>query len=86
MEEDGSSAAAATAAVRNGAAVEAEGCVVEKPDAEGEPAGDGGDLAAVEGGSEAASPAVAAAEEEAAAATAKAPGKVSSASRASHEG
>jgi len=79
MEEDGSSAAAA---VENGAAVEAEGCVAVKVGAEGEPVGDRGDLAAVEeaappaeGGSEAASPAVAAAEEEAAAATAKAPGK-----------
>ena len=90
MEEDGSSAAAA---VENGAAVEAEGCVAVKVGAEGEPVGDRGDLAAVEeaappaeGGSEAASPAEEEEEEAAAAATPKAPGKVSSASRASHEG
>ncbi|RLM58935.1 protein WVD2-like 1 [Panicum miliaceum] len=69
MEEDGAAAATA-AAVENGAVVEAEGYVVVKPDSEGQPAGDRGDLAAeqeaapaAEGGSEAASPSVAPAEE-----------------------
>ncbi|TKW01252.1 hypothetical protein SEVIR_8G168400v4 [Setaria viridis] len=75
--EDGDAAAAA-AAVENGAVEAAEGYLVVTAAADGEPAGDREDLSAVqeaaEGGSEAASAAVPLAED-AAPATAKAPAK-----------